>query len=243
MDEHIPAGGMTLSAAWQRLEHSGWFASCSEDVRGSLRGIGRLLPFAAGDYIYRAGEVPNGVFGLVSGAIDSLIPRLDGEEIVVHRAGGGFWIGDLALFSKQRRLLSLRAATALEVIHLPQNELLALTQRQPTLIADFYRLSHINMAMTLRLLGNLAVAGAENRVALRLMIQRRILADDDGWIPLGQESLAELVALSTQTVRRALRQLESQGLLELGYRRIRILDERGLAGLCGYMLPGQDGWG
>jgi DeoR/GlpR family transcriptional regulator of sugar metabolism len=51
------------------------------------------------------------------------------------------------------------------------------------------------------------------------------------------------VALSTQTVRRALRQLESQGLLELGYRRIRILDERGLAGLCGYMLPGQDGWG
>jgi CRP-like cAMP-binding protein len=117
-----------------------------------------------------------------------------------------------------------------------------MTQRQPTLIADFYRLSHINMAMTLSLLGNLAISGAENRVALRLMIQRRILTDEDGWIPLGQEALAELVALSTQSVRRALRHLESQGLLELGYRRIRILDERGLAGLCGYSLRVQDGW-
>jgi CRP-like cAMP-binding protein len=233
---------MTLRGAWHVLERSGWLKSCSEDVRDSLRGIAALRRFKETDYLYRAGDTPNGVFGLVRGAIDSLIPRLDGEEIVVHRAGGGFWIGDLALFSKQTRLLSLRAATPVTVVHLPQKELLAMTQRQPTLIADFYRLSHINMAMTLSLLGNLAISGAENRVALRLMIQRRILTDEDGWIPLGQEALAELVALSTQSVRRALRHLESQGLLELGYRRIRILDERGLAGLCGYSLRVQDGW-
>jgi CRP/FNR family transcriptional regulator, cyclic AMP receptor protein len=233
-DEHDPVGAMTLPDAWHVLERTGWLRSCSSEVRGSLRGIASLLAFAAGEYLYRAGDVPNGVFGLVRGAIDSLIPRLDGEEIVVHRAGGGFWIGDLALFSKQRRLLSLRAATSVTVVHLPQKELIAMTQRQPTLVADFYRLSHINMETTLSLLGNLAISGAENRVALRLMIQRRVLTDEAGWIPLGQESLAELVALSTQTVRRALRQLESQGLLELGYRRIRILDERGLAGLCGY---------
>jgi CRP/FNR family transcriptional regulator, cyclic AMP receptor protein len=234
--ERIPPVEVEFAGAWHFLERSGWLASCDVDVRKSLRSIAALVTFAAGDYLYRAGDVPNGVFGLVSGAIDSLIPRLDGEEIVVHRAGGGFWIGDLALFSKQRRLLSLRAATPLAVIHLPQKELQEITHRQPALIGDFYRLSHTNMAMTLSLLGNLAVSGAENRVALRLLIQHPVLADEDGWIPLGQEALAELVALSTQSVRRALRQLESQGLLELGYRRIRILDERKLSGLCGYTL-------
>jgi CRP-like cAMP-binding protein len=220
-----------LDSAWQDLERSGWLASCQTDVRITLRSIAVLKSFAPGDYLYHVGDQPNGVFGIVSGALDSLIPRTDGEEIVVHRSASGFWIGDLAFYADQVRLISLRAGTALTAVQLPQRKLTRLTAEHPELIADFYRLSYENMATTLALLGNLATPGAENRVARRLLIQQQ--AEPGEWLALGQESLAELVALSAQSVRRALHSLENQGLIELGYGRIRIVDVQRLAAHSG----------
>lgn len=224
-------GGPDLDSAWNELERSGWLASCQSDIRAKLRGIAVLKTFAPGDYLYHVGDKSNGVFGIVSGALDSLIPRTDGEEIVVHRAAGGFWIGDLAFYAGQVRLVSLRAASALTAVQLPQRQLNRLSRERPELLADFYRLTYENMATTLELLGNLATPGAENRVARRLLIQQQV--EPGEWIELGQESLAELVALSTQSVRRALHRLEQQGLIELGYRKMRITDMPGLAALCG----------
>jgi CRP-like cAMP-binding protein len=220
-----------LDSAWHELERSGWLASCHSDIRARLRGIAVLKTFAPGAYLYHAGDKSNGVFGIVSGALDSLIPRTDGEEMIVHRAAGGFWIGDLAFYSGQVRLISLRAASALTAVQLPQRRLNRLTRDQPALIADFYRLTYENMATTLALLGNLATPGAENRVARRLLIQQQ--AEPGEWIKLGQESLAELVALSVQSVRRALHTFEERGLIELGYRKMRIVDVSGLAAFCG----------
>ena len=56
------------------------------------------------------GEVPNGIFGLVRGSINIAFPRNDGEDYIAHHAGSGFWVGDLALFAKGLRLVSIHAA-------------------------------------------------------------------------------------------------------------------------------------
>jgi CRP/FNR family cyclic AMP-dependent transcriptional regulator len=220
-----------LDSAWHELERSGWLASCRTDVRSALRSIAVLKSFASGDYLYHVGDKSNGVFGIVSGALDSLIPRTDGEVIVVHRSASGTWIGDLAFYAGQVRLISLRAGTALTAVQLPQRKLTRLTGEKPELIADFYRLSYENMATTLALLGNLATPRAETRIARRLLILQH--AKPGEWIELGQESLAELVALSSQSVRRALHSFEKRGLIELSYRKLRIIDMSGLAALCG----------
>lgn len=48
--------------------------------------------------------------------------------------------------------------------------------------------------------------------------------------------LAQYVALSDQSVRRAVRKLDEAGLIEARYGRYRIVDRQGLAALCGYTL-------
>jgi len=201
-----------------------------------LCGVAELRHFAPGACLYRSGDKPDGVFGLVEGALDILIPRIDGQEFVIHRADNGFWIGDLALFSNQERLVSARSAAPSLVVHLPAPTLGALLRDHPGLIADFYELTWENMATTLRLLGNLAVSGANQRVGLRLLVQQAQLPAGEAWISISQDTLAELVALSTQSVRRALRRLESMQFIECGYRRIRIIDAKALGEFCGYSL-------
>ncbi|GEM_PF-1379084 len=223
-----------LALAWQRLETSRWLSSCSAGVRASLRQIGRLRRFSKGEYVYRAGDPPGGVFGFVDGQIETLIPTLDGQEVVVHRANSGYWVGDLALFAGQKRLVSLRTITAVTAVQLPNDEIRELMAQQPSLVGDFYRMSHDNVAVTLALLGCLAVRGARNRVALRLLFQQQLFSHSDDWVQIDQNSFAELVSLSTQSVRRAFSELEAAGLIEIAYGKVRIADRDGLAKLCGY---------
>ncbi|HEX5788877.1 MAG TPA: Crp/Fnr family transcriptional regulator [Woeseiaceae bacterium] len=227
-------GAYTLAAGWQRLEGSGWLSRRSAVTRKHLRGIARIRTMDAGQTLYRVGDAPDGVYGLVSGALEVSIPRIDGQEVIVHRAEPGFWIGDLALFAGQSRLITLRATNGCQVVQLPQERLKPLVEANAELMRDFYELSHENMAMTLRLLGNLAVTGADNRVALRLMVQNASLPTGEQWIRMSQDALAELVALSTQSVRRSIRRLEESGLIETGYGRVRVIDPVALGRLCYY---------
>jgi CRP/FNR family cyclic AMP-dependent transcriptional regulator len=88
---------MDLSSALDVLSAQGWFSERSADTRARLGAIAKLCRFAKCEPVYLAGDSPNGVFGLISGSLNISIPRADGEDYTVHRAGTGFWFGDLAI--------------------------------------------------------------------------------------------------------------------------------------------------
>lgn len=217
-----------ICAALEIAAKGGWFADRSPDVRKALAAVLQLRNFAAGQAIYRFGDAPNGIHGLISGAIDVAIPRADGVELVMHRADPGFWVGDLALLAGQRRLVSVIAAEPTQVLHLPSAEVMRLLERDPRFYLEFYDLSHRNMATALKLLANLAIAPSEARVAVRLLMHHGERHDGRDEVSLSHGKLAEMVALSLPTVERVLRKLQERGAVELGYGKIRILDRHGL---------------
>lgn len=223
----------SLGEVWKILEQRGWLADRAPHVRNELRSIARVRIYRPGEPLYTVGEAPRGVYGVARGALDISIPRQDGQEIVVHRAQSGFWIGDLALFSGQARLVTVVASTETVAACLPRSRLAQLLEQHPELIADFYVLSHRNVATLLQLLANLSIPRAETRIALRLLIYDQRQTNTQDWIPLSQEKLAELTALSVPTVQRALRGLVETGLVELGYGRLRIRDRERLLRYCG----------
>ena len=100
------------------LSAQGWLAQRSKATRARLGTIAKLRNFAKDERVYLAGDPPNGVFGLVGGSINLSYPRGDGENYTVHRAGSGFWFGDLALFSDRPRLVSVHAAEPTVTVHL-----------------------------------------------------------------------------------------------------------------------------
>jgi len=223
-----------LEAAWKQLSVDGWLGRLDSTTRHSLFRIARLRQFSNGQFLYRAGDKADGVYGLVRGELDIFIPRLDGLEYLFHRADPGFWIGDLAMFSGQKRLVSVLAVSECTALHLPNDKLRKLIDDQPTLMSQFYRLTYENFFTTFRLLGNLAVPDATQRIAIRLLMLAEG-RDAGTWIELSRQSLAELVALSEQSVRRSIRRLEGLGLVESGYRKLRITDAEALAASCGYV--------
>jgi CRP/FNR family transcriptional regulator, cyclic AMP receptor protein len=220
-----------LDTAIAILSRRGWFAERPAALRAALRRIGRLRRLSPGEALYLVGDEPNGIFGLVEGGVDIAIPRADGLEMTVHRADTGFWIGDLAMFSGQTRLVSIIAALPTVVVHFPQRPLRLLVEAAPELHGDFYALTYENMRLVLRLVANLASTPSEVRVAMRLLMHDE--TSERSGINISQGKLAELVGLSAPTLQRALRRLQNDNLIRVGYSRIDILDRRGLRSICG----------
>jgi CRP/FNR family transcriptional regulator, cyclic AMP receptor protein len=221
-----------LASALDVLAATGWFSQRSKATRMRLSAMAKLRSFAEDELVYLVGDAPNGVFGLVSGSLNVSFPRADGEDYTVHRAGSGFWLGDLALFSSGIRLVSVRAAEPALMVHLPVHEFRALLRDDPRLYADFYALTYENFKTAFRIISNLAIASTEKRLADQLIMEAETRADADGWIPISQSELAKLLAVALPTLQRALRRFVSAGLVKNRYARIQVVDRDALVRLC-----------
>ena len=222
----------TLEEALELLSHNGWYGGRSREFQTAIAGIARLRVYATGEPLYLFGDAPNGVFGLVRGALDISLPRSDGLELTAHRANPGYWVGDLALFANQTRLMSIRAAEPSCVVYLPAEPLRRLLREKPKFYEDFYALSHRGTALALRVLADLTTSPSEARVGLRLLLDAETQLEPGGWFHITQDRLAPMVALSVPSLRRILHKMEKSGLIEASYGRIRILDRNRLLRLC-----------
>ena len=216
----------------QVLGLDGWFARRAPAVQQILMAGAQRRLFDKGAPVYRVGDPADGLHGLISGSFEITVPGDDGVETLVLRADPGFWVGDLALFSEQPRLVSITATTPTETLFLPQPFLRRMIEEHPALLRDFYDLTHQNTALALRLLSNLSVRQAERRLGLRLLHYSELAANDGGWLQLSQDHLASLVAVSLPTLQRILRRFAEEGLVELSYRKLRVRDPERLAALC-----------
>jgi CRP-like cAMP-binding protein len=225
-------GKSDLASALDVLAANGWFSQRSKAARAHLGAIAKLRNFAKDEMVYLAGDAPNGVFGLVSGSLNISFPRSDGEDYTLHRAGSGFWFGDLALFSSGVRLVSVRAAEPSLMVHLPVRDLEAMLRDDPRLYADFYALTYENFKTAFRIISNLGIASTEKRLADRLIMEVETRGDSDGWIPLSQPELAKLLATSVPTLQRLMRRFVSAGLVKSNYGRIQVLDRDALMRIC-----------
>lgn len=224
--------GLEFDRAVSILSNTGWLKDRSPSARDLILSCGRIRRHAANETIYHVGDPADGLHGLVEGGVQITLPSDDGTDFVGHREDAGFWIGDLALFAEQKRLVSVFTTRPSLTLFLPQPRLLSLVSAHPELFRDFYALSHANTAIALRLLANLSVSNSEKRLSLRLLHYAEITQDQDGWIKIPQEMLARMVAVSLPTLQRILRRLGDQGLVEVGYSRLRVLDRERLVTAC-----------
>ena len=78
-------------------------------------------------------------------------------------------------------------------------------------------------------LGDLLAGGLDAQLASVLLRESADGCD----VALTQDQLAEMLGSARTSIQRVLKQLEADGLIELGYRRITVVDPDGLAGLVG----------
>ena len=217
---------MKADTLWP-LDERGWLAGQPRDFQAWMLENGRWRTYAAGKLIYDFGDVPDGLYGLGSGALELTLPLVGGEPVTLYRAEPGFWLGESALLARAPRAIALAAATEARVFRVPAARITALLAERPSAWQHFYELSHLNAELAATLLAEVLALTPRARLA-RILLRH---ADEDGRVLARQEELARLLGITRSSLQRALASLTQSGAISSGYGSLVVHDRAALEAL------------
>ncbi len=193
-----------------------------------------------GEFLFHQGD-PCDHFHLVyEGAVDVQSTSPEGKELVFTTLRTGAPIGEATIVTGDRRSASIRARRDSTMLTIGRAQFLQLAEEHPTLSLSLARLA----AETLRRLSTRIERYAFAELDVRLSELLRDLcattaAADAGStdridLAVTQQSLADQLAVSRESVNKHLGNLANEGLVELGRGRVSILDLAGLDALSGH---------
>ena len=183
--------------------------------------------YPAGAPVFRLGEAPTRVHIVRRGAIE-LSRTLRTGRVVIQILRPGDVLGDVSLFLRMKVPWDAVASEESMILSVDSLSLHRLLEQRPRLAWQWLHSVSSRVAGFWFRVVELLAGGLEAQVA-SVLIQRA----EDGVVHLSQAHLAELVGHQRTSVNRALKRLQSQGMVKVGYAQVAIVDEAGLTAIAG----------
>lgn len=208
-----------------------WFKVLDQTGWQELLEATQLRSYNPGEVIFLEGDRPEAFYLVHRGWVKAVKLSAEGREQILDFMGPGQPINIAPVFAEQPSPATLVAQEACELWVVKQSTLLSLLDRYPLMARLLIRSLAGRLLHTISLIEDLSLRPVTARLAKLLLLQ---LADDQQMVIPRQRwaTQAEMAArLGTvpDVVHRALRDLESEGLIQVERRRIIILDRSGLA--------------
>jgi CRP-like cAMP-binding protein len=224
--------GMTREKAEHIVSESGWLATRPAGFRNQLLGLCQLARFRKGAAIFRAGDPPGGVYGLIEGFLRlEFVVGGTGEQ-VGFIAQPGFWIGVKSAIRRTNRSITLISASPASLFYLPPAafELLA---ANPENMRHLATLSVENSDLVLAGARDLMIRDIGARIAARLSAlfghtSGSAAAKPTRPVAITQADLAMMCNVSRKTINHELAKLEKSGLVSRHYGKLVVNDVAGL---------------
>ena len=181
-----------------------------------------------GHLIYLQDTEATCFYYLKRGQVKSFIQSPGGAERVLNLYQAGSLFGEASFFDQLPRVSSAVALTPCELVPMDRGVVTQAVSRDPELAMSMLRY----LARTVRLLSEQLDDMAFRPIPWRLARFLLSRADAGGAVCCTQEEIAASVSANRVTVSRILNGFARQGLVELGYREIRLLDPSALEKLC-----------
>jgi CRP-like cAMP-binding protein len=208
------------------LAQSPWFVRLDESTQSRVRGDVSERAVAAGKALGHHGERQHAWFGVLEGVIKWSITARDGHTVTLGGQSVGSWFGEGTLIRNAPRESDLIALRDSRVAQLPRATFNWLREHQPSF--NEFLLLQVNERLHW-FMGAVAAHGlldTDSLVARALvgMVQPLSNPSGAGHLPLSQEELANLAAVSRQTCNKAMTRFKNAGLVRTEYGGIVVLD-------------------
>lgn len=210
-------------------ENEGWFGRAPADFRNAVLAACEWREYQAGEPVYRVIDESGDLFGIADGSIELFSRYAPIDNPVMHIVHEGFWFGVGPLVSGQPRRVTAVARTEALLARVPATALRALLAAQP----QWWRLIGTSALeygdIAVAAYGDMLIQDTTRRCAAALLrisglrAPRRACPERASAVVTRSE-LAALVNVSRATLVPILKQFESDGWIEQGYRAIRIRD-------------------
>lgn len=202
----------------EALADSSWFASLGPDLGARLCAAARTRRLTDGDAVYRQGDPPDGLYGVLDGTVRLTSYSEQGTGHILLLARRGDWFGEVSTLDAGSRQQDAVSDGEVSLLHVPMSEVERVALAEPQLWRAIGRLGSLHQRAALDFMKAMGAMPAEGRVLalLRALGDRR----PGGRLGVTHEEIAANVGLSRQTVTTVLQRLRRRGVIELGYRSV-----------------------
>lgn len=193
-------------------------------VRSEIESKALKQSFTKGEFIYRVGQKPLGVYFLIKGLVALVANSEKGTEHFLRFFKAGQFFGHRSFFAEEPYHASSQCLSVVEALFLPAESSWEILNKYPeALVFVIKALSH---ELRLAELQRLRITDYEviHRVAQTLVYLKEL----DPTRTWTRQEIANYCASTTSTVIKTLGELESQGLIQQVGRQIEILDKNRL---------------
>ncbi len=219
---------LAIEAARKVAIDNGWLSLTPPSFQCAILDRCRLQSFKAGQSIYMAGDPPGGMFGLVLGGVGISIAPGERGPYFAHLGRPGTWFGEASAILRQPRRVGLTATRDAELLYLPIEKIDEIVAKDSNAWRLFALVTVGHLEMAIGACDDLMFRDHVKRciaTVLRLGGCRNLSPPSPTPVEVDacQDEIATLANVSRATAGKVLRNLETKGLIESSYRRIRIL--------------------
>jgi len=217
------------------MSRGAWLACClatgprapitQSDVAVLVEEIGEQF-YAGGTFVFHQGQLAAKVHVLRTGAME-LSRTVNGRRVTLQILRPGDVFGDIPVFLGDVEPFDARATEDCTVLQLDAEALFQLLFTRPHMARRWFVPVAERMAGLQHRLIDLLAGGIESQLASALLRH----AGDESHVSITQETLAGLLGVQRSSVQRVLKSLEKEGMIELGYRCVDLVDKGGLYSL------------
>ncbi len=204
------------------------FDLLSPSARAWLAEHGQRRFYEAGAVIHSRGDLELAMGIVISGQVKLYQLRANGAHTFVSLIQPGAQYGDIVLFRGRMRIHDAMAIGPTVVDHYSRDAFAKILDNTDVVNA-LYKITALRLGAAMAMSDDLRSLPRAVHLAKILLNQWRHRGDADSIICV-QEDLAGMVGVTTMTLSKSLALLRDEGLIETGYRKIRVVDAEALRG-------------
>lgn len=205
----------------QALKSVPLFSGLSATQLESIHRVSQTREFAKETLLFREGDQGDSLYLVLSGRVKAILMAEDGREVILAFLGPGELVGEMALFDpEERRTATVVTAEQSSLLILSGRQFMEVIMQNPSIALSILRTLTRRLKDTSSRIANLIFLDTYSRVGtylLRIAEQEgRKLADGSFVVnrPPHHE-IAHFIGSSRETVSRALKELEHEGLIKV----------------------------
>ncbi|MGC8780400.1 MAG: Crp/Fnr family transcriptional regulator [Anaerolineae bacterium] len=205
------------------LQENQLFRDLSDRDIAELERVTTLTNVPRGRVFYRPEDPGERLFLLQEGRVQLYRISPEGKKLVIATLGPGALFGEMALLGQQMHNAFAEAIEDCAIMVLNRADLERLILNTPIIGRRILALTHKRLSDAEARLEDMAFKGIPARLASLLL---RLAAEQDGRTITGltHQDLAETIGTYRETATQVLNDLKNDGLIEIGRKRITILD-------------------
>lgn len=186
----------------------------------------------AGRHLFLQEDRSDRVFGLIEGSVEISIYSIDGQKLVANVQTAPNIIGEVGALDGGLRTATAICRTDCTMVWLDRPQLLRRIEESPVLARSMLHLVCRRMRWVSESLGDHAFLSVEARLAKRLILLDKILADPAGWIAISQSEIGEFLGATRESVNKLLNGWKGRSLIDVRRGHVKVVNGRGLRRLA-----------